>query len=188
MARTAKGKAKDHGGRWTEVAKGVWKWVKGDISLTPALKKQASTLSHLGVRGGSRRDRALTGRPAPDVIAKAWEWVVGEQPLESPKKQKSKRFKIPKLGKLKKFAKVPRWKKKSKPAHPPEDEAESGLVGEHRRSSALPDSPHHSDADSEFGTDSDQDDDESDDEIQYHSHREPNHPPPDYTSRAPTSR
>ena len=149
----------------------------GDMPLTPALK-QASNLPQQGIRG-TRRDRALTGRPAPDIIAKSWEWIIGEQPLKPPKKQKAKRFKVPKLGKLKKFPKLPKWKRKAKPTPKPAEEEESALASNQPGP--------HSDADSELKTRSDRDVDESDDELQHHQNDEPDHPPPDYTSRAPTS-
>ena len=168
-------------------AKGVLKWIMGDMSLTPALKKQVNTLSQQGIRG-TRRDRALTGRPAPDVIAKAWEWIIGEQPLEPPKKRKSKRFKIPKLGKLKKFVKISKWKKKARPIPEAADEEESGMVGTQQSRSQVPDSPHHSDSDSEFGSHPDRDVDESDDEREYYHDDDSDHPPPDYTTNPPTSR
>ncbi|KAL8786367.1 MAG: hypothetical protein Q9195_008232 [Heterodermia aff. obscurata] len=171
MPKDAKGKTREH-------AKGVWKWIMGDMPLTPALKQQASALSQQGIRE-TRRNRTLTKSPAPDAIAKAWEWIIGEQPLEPPKKKKAKRFRIPKLGKLKKFPKLPKWKKKAKSTPEPADEEESGLVGAHQSGSEVSDSPHHSDADGEI--------DERDDEEQHHQDGEPEDPPPDYSTTAPTS-
>ena len=175
MPKNAKGKTR-------ETAKGVWKWIMGDMPLTPALK-QASNLPQQGIRG-TRRDRALTGRPAPDIIAKSWEWIIGEQPLEPPKKQRAKRFKVPKLGKLKKFPKLPKWKRKVKPTLEPAEEEESALASSQPGSSQP--GP-HTDADSDFESHSDRNVDESDDELQHHQTGEPSHPPPDYTSTAPTS-
>ncbi|CAF9922294.1 MAG: hypothetical protein HETSPECPRED_005030 [Heterodermia speciosa] len=177
MPDDAKGKTREH-------VKGAWKWIMGDMPLTPALKQQASTLSQQRIRG-TRHNQALTGRPAPDAIAKAWEWIIGEQPLEPPKKQKAKRFKVPKLGKLKRLLRLPKWKKISKPAPELTDEDESGLVT-HQSGPEVSDGPPHSDADSEFETHADRDD-ESDDEEQHHRDGEPDHPPPGYTSTAPTS-
>lgn len=158
----------------------------GDMPLTPALKQQGSTLPQQGILG-TRRDRALTGRPAPDAIAKAWEWVIGEQPLDPPKKQKAKRFKIPKLGKLKRFPKMPKWKKKAKPTPDHADEEESGLARAQQPGSEVSGSPQHSDADSEFETHADRDVDESDDGGQHHQDGDPDHPPPEYTTNPPTS-
>lgn len=62
-------------------ARVLWKWIMGDMPLTPGSKIQGSNSQRRRI-SGSRRDRALTGRPAPDFMAKAWEWIIAEQPLK----------------------------------------------------------------------------------------------------------
>ena len=65
----------------------------GDMPLAPVSTSQAKKAQRRRITG-TRRDRALTGRLAPDPIAKAWEWIIGEQPLkvtgpDAPKKKKT---------------------------------------------------------------------------------------------------
>ncbi|KAG7008151.1 hypothetical protein G7Y79_00007g022760 [Physcia stellaris] len=131
---------KTMGPGFSDTARGIWKWVLGDMPLAPASTSQAKKAQRRRI-SGTRRDRALTRSPAPDPIAKAWEWIIGEQPLnvKGPDAQKEKKTRDSKGGKSKDGAghKVLEWvmgdqplggtkKKKAKPSKTPE----SGKVKE----------------------------------------------------------
>lgn len=113
-----KGKSKANVPGLSDTAHGLWQWVMGDMPLAPASTSQAKD-AHRRRISGTRRDRALTGRPAPDPIAKAWEWIIGEQPLKvtGPNARKKKQTGHNEGGKSKARAghKVLEWVKGDQP-------------------------------------------------------------------------
>ena len=53
----------------------------GDMPLKPEPPKEAK-ITKRRLPTGITRDQESAGRLAPDVIAQAWEWAIGEQPLK----------------------------------------------------------------------------------------------------------
>ena len=74
---------------------GIRDWIMGDMPLKPEQVKVANKIKRR-LPTGTRCERESTGRPAPDIIAQAWEWAIGEQPLKPQKPTASNTATVPK--------------------------------------------------------------------------------------------
>ena len=73
---------------------GIRDWIMGDMPLKLEHAKETNVTKRR-LPTGTKPDRELTGRSAPDIIAQAWDWAIGEQPLKPGKVRASNTATVP---------------------------------------------------------------------------------------------